>query len=296
MKQTGNGRIKFMCISIHEFLEAAKELQNSENKKWVFRGFKEARFECVTSFARVLAELPQKTLDSSNFANNLPLWHRLLVDTIKEVSGKMDINDKTVWSFVQHFHEKTNLLDVTKCPKIALAFATNFRKKPKNPCSENICKVIAFNLTENLKDKKQDDGYCVSLVDPCDIVFPGKKSQVSPTAFASNERIKAQKGAFLYCNRHLFLEGNPEFEFENGYKDSITGKLFDYSKYLQSHGLEIEVFKIDLTQDSCRCKPCLDSFIEKSSLFPKLPLSEAIEGVYYERIIDAFMNNLSKWQ
>jgi|GEM_PF-3512885 len=278
-----------MSISIHDFLTEANKLKN---KNWVFRGLKEVNYDCVTSFSRTLSDIPEKNRISETFANELVLWHELLKDTIKYVSGKTEINDKTLWTFVQHFKEKTNLLDVTICPKVALGFASNFRRNSTKPY-----KIIAFNLDPELKDKSQSDasvGYCVSLVDPLNLVFPQIKSKVSASAFANNKRIEAQKGAFLYCNRHLLLENIPGFNFEPKYVSKHPDKkLFDFHNYFEhTEGYKIKVFTINPEKENCSCKLCSDSILEESSLLPNLPLSEATEHACYARIIDAFMYNL----
>jgi hypothetical protein len=119
-----------------EFFEKANQLIKENNNKfiWVFRGLKVPKYNCTTSFTRFLKK------SKVNNINFISKNHSILVSKIRMILGN-NYDDKRIWSHVQHYHEMTNLLDVTTSPEIAWHFASNLLNKKENTNSPNECRI-----------------------------------------------------------------------------------------------------------------------------------------------------------
>ena len=212
----------------NEFLRQARLLvkQNNHDSAWVFRGLKLRNYRCDTGFARYLKQLGIRDLGMVGD------WHSKLMQEIKLVSGKKGADDKSVWTFVQHFFRRTNLLDVTINPEMALRFACdtldiiddNPHINGNNPA---ICRVVAFKVHRGMFFAKQDNmpgGGGVSVLDYREnTIF---KDPDVRDAF-DNLRMERQDGLFLYCNQHFDPNNGRLFDFETYFKgDGSVGSLF----------------------------------------------------------------------
>lgn len=211
--------------SVTEFLNETKVMINNESPYvWVYRGI-DIKYPCNTSFSFHINQLVGNPPDLKKIkvlTEHLGRWHSNLIKELYKYISKENL-DKTVWQYVQHVANRTNLLDVTISPEIAMAFGSNFYKK-------NTFKVIAFKVFPEMNDNKQSEGkegFLVSLYDPQNHVFEVPPKIDSPWT-EINKRIKQQHAAFLYCNKHYDL-GNV-FDIDENLK---SDNMFDFVKYYE---------------------------------------------------------------
>ncbi|EKD28946.1 MAG: hypothetical protein ACD_79C00146G0003 [uncultured bacterium] len=142
-----------MIENLEEFKELYKEFYftKSETYKWIFRGLAKPEWELETSLGReirkITDELNNGPLNTFTDAKNVDHLNRFR-DEIKASKWK-HVYDKPVLQLGQHYGLKTNLLDWTIDPIIALFFSMvdeNFTNK---------FKIFALKITRNMVDRKQ---------------------------------------------------------------------------------------------------------------------------------------------
>jgi len=237
-----------IVMTIKEFLEESNKLieTNDSETFWVFRGLKLSSYSCDTSFSRLI-KLYIKRIKLRH-PSWLEDWHKQLCNDLRMELDDRAFEDKMVWQYIQHYHQKTNLLDVTTDPKIALKFALeplkNNEVKEKSKFKE--CRVIAVKTCKQMYFAKQahgENGYLVSLIDYKNYCKFSREEEPLPKSIDNiNKKIKKQKGAFLYCKipysfdyERYFLSNKFIWDYDLNRRNIYSKEIFKkYKKFISS--------------------------------------------------------------
>jgi hypothetical protein len=196
-----------MIKSLKEYKNEVNEvyLQNNDKQRWIFRGQRDVSWSLKTLLGR----------DHSNI--NIP-QHEVFLEYFRtEIYAPKSKHyyDKPVWQLGQHYGLKTNLLDWTTDPVVALFFPLidkDFKDK---------CKIFALKVTRDLVDRKQkeilpNDECPISIYDPLDLLGWNTANYIfSKELVKLNRNIKKQRGLFTYqtdlnCDLDRYYQEHPD--------------------------------------------------------------------------------------
>ena len=231
--------------------------------------------------------------DIDTFIHEITAWHNNLVTNIKnELRESFEIelpenSNKEIWSLIQHFYNRTNLLDVTENPLVALYFAC---EKDKSLRSKDYVRIVAIKVHRGMYFAKGKHGNCAQgknkyLVSCLDYRDPDKRLFQNidvkvPKLPYGNERMERQQGLFLYTNQHL-LGKNELFDFERYFIGGPSKFELDYClNGMLSNSPKLKILSME---NDSPTNPTLDN---PYSISEKNPLTDS---TYDYGIIKSFL-------